>query len=66
MEIRNNKKLQEYFISLGPEKQRDVVRFMNNVLIALKISDDEDFRTEAFNSLFEKYPELQDLMEGLL
>lgn len=64
--MKDTKILQEYFNSLTWEQRKDVMTFMQNVLLAININKDEDFRTEAFNSLFKKYPELQDLFDKVL
>lgn len=66
METKDIKILEEYFKTLNPEQQKDVISVMGNVLLSMKINTNEDFKNEAFDVLFSKYPELQDLMERFL
>jgi len=58
--------LQEYFKTLNPEQRKDILSTMGNVLLAMNINKDEDFKTEAFDILFKKYPELQNLLDRCL
>jgi len=59
-------KLRTFFNSLNKEQQTQLIELLGRINLATNINKDREFLNEALQPLFEQYPFLKDVMDGLV